>query len=281
MTNKLQVCSDCGQEYEANVVVFVEKPRDLSAGRCLDCRAKRTIQLAREEQAIYDDRLSRTRRKWRRDSGIPKKFMNQKFGTFIQDRPGNVKSVYNKLLAYAKGFPIDYRGYVNRKDKAYPSLIVFSTQVWGIGKSHLAAAICHHILNRWQGETWVRPVHFVSEPELLLNIQATYNYNNEERQCRESESDILNELIARPLLVIDDIGKRRQKDLSFVQRILFAVIDGRYKNLRPVVITTNLNPDELEKYFSGGAKDEAIMDRLVEMTGKSFIEMTGESYRRI
>jgi len=167
-------------------------------------------------------------------------------------------------------------------------MVMFSEASWGVGKTHLAGAIAHRILDRWQGDPFMCPVLFVSEPDILLQITATYNFNLEEKQTRESESDIINRLIAVPLLIIDDVGKRKVSDLRFVQRIHFSIIDGRYKKLKPIVLTANLDSEGLGRYLGGinpaeartDGVDEATLDRLIEMCGGQFDKMDGKSYRR-
>ena len=96
----------------------------------------------------------------------------------------------------------------------------------------------------------------------------------------EDENDVMKEMVETPLLVLDDIGKVERSDPRFVQRVLFGIIDGRYGNDLPIVLTSNLDPRRLEKYLGGAGSNEASMDRLIEMAGQDFIKMVGESYRR-
>ena len=65
-----------------------------------------------------------------------------------------------------------------------------------------------------------------------------------------------------------------------MQRVLFSIIDGRYKAMRPMVVTANLSPEGLKLYLGGGG-DEASFDRLWEMVKGKFIKIEGESYRRM
>jgi hypothetical protein len=252
---------------------------DTSRGLCRPCINEKIA----EEEELYrmaeDARIARQRRTWRENCGIPLKYLNEDFGTFDQERPGNVKVAYKRCLAYALSFPLDYSAYVREGNEAYPSLLLFSTDVWRIGKTHLAAAIGHEILNRWKGEDIICPVEFISEPDLYRRIQATYSYSQEEKQYRESEDDIIRNMIYRPLLILDDVGKEKRTDPRFVQRTLFAIIDGRNKNLRPMVVTSNMGVDALKRYL-GANDDEANFKRLWEMCNGKFIKLTGESYRR-
>jgi len=124
------------------------------------------------------------------------------------------------------------------------------------------------------------PVKFVSEYDLFYRIQASYDYNAEEKRMLPSEADIIKEMIIPSLLIIDDVGKRRVQDSRFVQRVYFAIIDGRYKSEKPMVITANLDPEKLKGYLGGRIGDEATFDRVWEMVGGKVIHVEGSSYRR-
>ena len=263
-------CPVCGRE---NIEFKIWRLLDGTIRKikqCPDCQKKYAEDEAAKEEAARKLVIAAKRKEWRENCGIPHKFMTEQFDTFDKSRQPDK---YELCLKYAESYPlIDSRG--------YPSLVLYSEQSWGVGKTHLVCSIAHHILNRWDGEDIGRPVLFISEPDLYLRIQATYNYSPEERYYRESETDIINQLTRVPLLIMDDVGKRRTHDPRFVQRVMFAVIDGRYKDMRPMVMTANLSPQKLAVYLGGGQGDEASFDRLMEMVGGEFIRMEGESFRR-
>ena len=203
--------------------------------------------------------------------------MNEDFFTF---KKGKQDKAFQKCWNYAENFPL-------AAPQGYPSLVLFSERSWGVGKTHLVCALGHRLLDRWKGEKIGRPIiKFISEPDLYLQIQATYNYSPEDRLHRESEASIIQSLLQPCLLIIDDVGKRKVQDGRFVQRIMFAIIDGRYKAMLPIVLTANLGQNGLKAYLGGG-EDEASFDRLIEMCGgKSgkaikFFRLEGPSYRRI
>lgn len=150
------------------------------------------------------------------------------------------------------------------------------------GKTYLTCAIAHRILDRWNGEKTGCPVSFIAEPDIYRRIQTTYNYSAEERKRLQSEQEIINELVAVPLLIIDDIGKEHRTDKRFVQRVLFSIINSRYNAQRPVVLTTNMTAGQLENYL-GNDSDSATFDRIWEMCvspKQGFIRIKAESYRR-
>ncbi len=291
-------CIDCGKSYMAERYSWpvrkpkpnypgaterIYEPRILGGGRCRDCQDKKAEEIRQAEEAARQAEFAKTRRQARLGCGIELKYQAEDFSTFkLEGLPGGIKKAYRRCWDYAERFPIEDMG------RGYPSLVLFSEKSWGVGKTHLAGAIAHRVLDRWQGTPAGCPVRFISEPELLLQITATYNYTLEEKQFRESEADIINRLIAVPLLIIDDVGKRKVADLRFVQRIHFSIIDGRYKRLKPVVLTANLDSEGLGRYLGGinpagqdlSGGDEATLDRLIEMCGGEFDKMDGKSYRR-
>ena len=107
----------------------------------------------------------------------------------------------------------------------------------------------------------------------MARIRATFN---REGQGGETDEDIYRTLLRYDLLVVDDVGKVRPRDYSFLQGVFFRIIDDRYTSRKPVIVTTNLSLPELETHIGGAASD-----RLREMCGaKGLIKMTGQSFRR-
>lgn len=150
-----------------------------------------------------------------------------------------------------------------------------SLLIWGEpgnGKSHLAAAICHDI----KGRGFI-PV-FQSVPELLGRIRSTFN-----RQSKESEQEIMSAVLKCDLLVLDDIGAEKISD--WVLESMFRIIDGRYRNKKPTLFTTNFTPTGLLYRFmpeNANAEQEIaakrIYDRILETS--VIVENKSTSYRQ-
>jgi len=99
----------------------------------------------------------------------------------------------------------------------------------------------------------------------FLEVRATFRKGSE-----KSEMDILDDLTATPLLVLDEIQERGET--AFEDRLLTHLIDARYSAMKPTVMIANLTKPELAE--SLGA---SIVDRARE-NGKS-IEFNWPSFR--
>ncbi len=278
---KTGICQDCGNEfvYEVNSILTAISYQPQLCGECSARHlADETAAQQAKEQVEKQRRLRDIREQWRRECGITARYTDVRFETWQSGRPGNVDSIYKKCLAYADTFPLvrpqGYHSLVITIAETAPKQFKDNPRSWGVGKTHLVNAIAHRILDRSQGEIYRCPVHVTTEPDLFRRIQTTYNGG------RENEEAIINQLVRVPLLILDDIGKEERRDMTFVQRILFAVINGRYNNLLPVVLTTNKTQKELRQYLGGEGSNEAAFDRLAEMCGGEFAGIKGESYRR-
>jgi DNA replication protein DnaC len=271
----MAICKECGREFTAKIYNVLG--HEIIQSYCRECSDKLVAIEKQKEESARQIEITAQRRRWRENCGIDLRYMSKDFSAFKTDKPGNIAGIYQKCLEYAGNFPIDYD---NRtaKDKTYPSLLLFSLN-WGNGKTHLVSAIAHKILDRWNGENIANPVYLISEPEIYERIQQTYSYTYQERENKQSEQEIIDRLSRVRLLIIDDLGKTPRRDMDFVRRTMFSIINRRYKSLLPVVITTNKDMVGLRDYL-GGASDQATLDRIIEMTADNVWHVTCESYRR-
>ncbi|MCL6557396.1 MAG: ATP-binding protein [Firmicutes bacterium] len=126
----------------------------------------------------------------------------------------------------------------------------------GTGKTFAAACVVNAYLDRLK---WVT---FGNVLDLLGRLRRSYS-----EAAQEEEWRILDELAKVPLLVIDDLGK--EKVSEWVEQILYQVIDGRYRDGRPLIVTTNFDPGTLvERYPEVGP---AMMSRIAEMCDPVFM----------
>jgi DNA replication protein DnaC len=117
----------------------------------------------------------------------------------------------------------------------------------GTGKTTLAMLVSRHALEAG------RSVAIYSLPRLLAEIRTTFDDDRD-----ASYTDLLDRLTAVDLLHIDDVGA--EKTSAWVLEQLYAIVNARYEDERSVIITTNLERDELAEQIN-----ERTVSRLEEM----------------
>lgn len=264
---KVIPCSECGKEFNAQIVKLFGVPDRPLSTLCYDCRAIKRAELERQEKAQQELKVKALKLQWLRNSGIPSKFLNESLDTF-EDRSGNTANRLNICREYADNFG-------SLRATGYKSLILLSAGAWGVGKSHLACGIARAIIEKWLPLSTQSPVYYITEPTMLRRIRATYNRDNS-----ESEEQVFEHLINVPLLIVDDVGKEEVSDPRFVQRVWFSVINGRYENELPVVITANLTAEGMMTHLGGSRGNEATFDRLFEMIQGVMYEVKAAGSKR-
>lgn len=151
------------------------------------------------------------------------------------------------------------------------SMVLLGTP--GVGKSHLAAAVCHAVtaalmapwrveadaanaeydaaVARYSGSTWndrprVRKVprpdlpEWVNVPSLVVDVKAEMSLGQED-QRRTTFARSLRSVPA--LLVLDDLGRERISE--WTGELLYVVVNDRYEAGLPTIATSNLTIEEL------------------------------------
>jgi DNA replication protein DnaC len=119
---------------------------------------------------------------------------------------------------------------------------------YGCGKTHLAAAIANFSVNNGM------PTLFITVPDLLDSLR--FSYDDPEITFEQRFDDIRNS----GLLILDDFGT--QNATPWAQEKLFQIINYRYINKIPTVITTNLMLDEIEARIRSRLQDESFVNHL-------------------
>lgn len=128
---------------------------------------------------------------------------------------------------------------------------------YGCGKTHLAAAAANGAVSMGI------PTLFITVPDLLDSLR--FAYNDPETTFEAKFEEIRN----ANMLVLDDFGT--QNATPWAQEKLFQILNYRYINKLPTVITTNLTLDEIES---------RIRSRLQDGEFVKHIRITAPDYRR-
>ena len=94
-------------------------------------------------------------------------------------------------------------------------------------------------------------------------------------QESRDRSGLLAHLNRYRLLVLDDFGAER--DTSYAEELLFNVIDARKSSGLPLVLTTNLDPNDMRKE-TRSLNRKRIYDRVLELC-PILLRLSGESLR--
>jgi DNA replication protein DnaC len=191
-----------------------------------------------------------------KDAKIPSQYARAELSNF-EGRGSNQKmEAYRAAMKFATSFPVVDKG------------ILFHGP-HGVGKTHLAVGILKQAIR----ERGARG-YFFETRELLRLVRDTYN-----RTVDERELDVLSPVLTADILVLDDLGA--EKSSEWVQETLGLVINTRYNEKRPTIVTTNLddevrNDDPRSFIWQIGARTRS---RLKEMC--DWVKVAGADVREV
>jgi len=163
------------------------------------------------------------------------------FATFNPFVPG-LREVVSRVRTYA------------RKPDGWLTLL----GPYGVGKTHLAAAIANEALDREER------VLFAVVPDLLDHLRATFG-----PQSTVAYDERFELVRTVPLLILDDLGT--ESATPWAREKLYQVINHRYNERLATVITTNLKPDAIEP---------RIYSRLCDPACGVILTIIAQDYRR-
>jgi DNA replication protein DnaC len=179
------------------------------------------------------------------DSGIGKRFMGKRFENFnVTDQ---TEKAFNACVTFCDNY---------LAGKCEKGLKLFGN--YGCGKTHLVSAIIHRL-----AESKKRTL-FMVVPELLRTIRQGFNQDD------DVSRKLVNKAETYPLLILDDLGAEKTSD--WVREQLYIIINRRYENMLPTIVTTNCTTAELVERLG-----ERTVSRLIEMTDA--YKITADDYR--
>jgi DNA replication protein DnaC len=129
---------------------------------------------------------------------------------------------------------------------------------YGCGKTHLAASIANHLIERGH------PVLFVVVPDLLDHLRATFSPTSP-----VSYDQRFDEVRNAPVLILDDLGT--QSSTPWAQEKLFQILNHRYNARLPTVITSNHSLEEI---------DLRLRSRLADPDLSAIVPIQAPDFRR-
>ena len=177
-----------------------------------------------------------------KNSKMSKRNLNYKFDNFAPNTSN--KKVLDNLKNYSEKL-------VNGIEKK--GLVLVGNN--GVGKTHLACSIANKLIENGT------PVIYGTLINLFAELRNSYDIDN-----NISEMEIIKLYENVNLLIIDDLGKEKPSEWGLEK--LFTIVNSRYENNLPVIITTNYNQNSLVERLSLNGEIEtakSIISRLYEM----------------
>lgn len=169
-------------------------------------------------------------------AGIPSRFASKSLDNYEAQTQGQ-QIAQAVCSLYAANWAEQYR--------KGGSLVL--TGLPGTGKTHLACAIANKIMPEH-----LATVSFGTVSQILRGVRSTYGQKSE-----RTETQALADLLKPDLLIADEVGSQLGTDHEL--QLLFEIFNGRYQNLRPTIVISNLNAQDLEKFLG-----QRVMDRFRE-----------------
>ncbi len=105
---------------------------------------------------------------------------------------------------------------------------------------------------------WLMPA-----TDMLLEIKSTF-----EPDSPLNEADIIDKYVDMDFLVIDDLGAEYVTD--WVISTFYRIIDRRFREAVPTLITTNLSTEDIEARFGSRIASRISSYTLIQLHGKDF-----------
>ncbi len=216
---------------------------------CPKCGDERQAEKAREEASRKASAIASIKGDLLRRSQIPLRFRDRTLENFRAESDGQ-----RRALKIAKAYAASFDDRLAQGG----GLVLCGKP--GTGKTHLACAIAMHVAG--QG----RSAKFMTVIQAVREVKETYR-----RDSNRTEQEAIDAFEAPDLLILDEVGVQWGSDAE--KLILFEIINGRYAEMRPTILISNLMETELGAYIG----DRAV-DRMRE-GGGAVIAFDWPSYR--
>lgn len=153
------------------------------------------------------------------------RFDNFKLDYYPDGAGTSPKKRVASILEYCKAYADDF-------GKHSPSLLLYG--MTGLGKTHLSLAVAGKAVEKGYG------VIYISAQNLFNKL--------EKEKFGRSDSNTEESVLNCDLLIIDDLGA--EFSTQFTVSALYNIINSRQLENKPVIISTNLTPEELSNTYN-------------------------------
>jgi DNA replication protein DnaC len=244
---KIRNCAKHG-DYESKTIPAPFGGREFYT-KCPTCQAE-DKRRGDEQQKLSEASVKQNRiKKLLGMSGIPKRFMGRSFDNF------RVETTHQRnALAVSRYFAENFDNCLSTG----ASLLFCGNP--GTGKTHLASAIANDICNKG------RSAVFMNVFDAIATIKDTWRNDS-----AMTEKQAYSALTEPDLLILDEVGVQFGTEAEKI--ILFKILNGRYIDVKPTIVISNLTPEGINEYLG-----DRVVDRLRE-GGGSVVVFNWESYR--
>ena len=234
-TPEIKTCEKHGQ-YEVKYMKTIND-KVWVLDHCTTCvtenDAKQKLQEEKDLVARSIENKIKHRELIRVNAGISKRNLYKTFDDYICTNEGQTKAK-NDCVRYFEGFPSD------------KSMIMVGGV--GTGKTLLASAGIDSIIDKHKCE-------IIKTIDVVRELKASWSKDNE-----NTEEGLIKYYVGLDLLVLDEVGSQFGSDTE--KLFIFDIIDGRYQDMKPTILISNLDIDGIKECIG-----ERCVDRLREGGG--------------
>lgn len=194
--------------------------------RCADDRNNVDVQ-RKAERRNQQWRMSKLR-ELQSVARLPRRFEATTFDDYVITNEGQ-RQAHALCFAYAKTW-------LEQVEKCGNLVILGPTDV---GKTMLACAVGNTVMAEFMGS-----VTFGTVSDYCRQVRSSYGAN---RTGGKTEMQILQVLRSADLAILDDVGVATNATHNL--EVLFDIVDGRWRDGRPTIVTSNLNLEQLQSHL--------------------------------
>lgn len=215
---------------------------------CPECRKE----MEQEEKRILENQRQEAINNRLAVSGIPKRYLKSTLANYNTKNQGQ-----RNALRVAKY-------YLKQLEAGSDcSLILFGLP--GTGKTHLGCALAQEYLNNSKDR--LLKIKYTSAYRATAEVKSCFS-----RDSQKTEWEVIKEYQNFDLVVLDEVGVQFESNAE--KMIFFQIINGRYEEMKPTILISNLTKPELIEFIG-----DRCFDRL-SGGGGAVIPFNWESYRQ-